>query len=158
MMDFLLSLQPWHWLILGLFVLMLELLGAGGFLLGLGIAALLVAALLALVPGLDWHWQFVCFAVLSVVASYWYWKRFRRFNEKTDKPMLNDRVQRLIGRRVLLLTAIAQGSGKVQIEDALWSVTAAQDLPAGTQVLITGAQGMRLQVEAVTEAVNHSAT
>ncbi|ACE83795.1 NfeD family protein [Cellvibrio japonicus] len=158
MIDFFLNLQAWHWLTLGIFVLILELLGAGGFLLGIGIASLVVASVLALVPGLGWHWQFVIFAVLSVVVTLVYWKRFRRFNEKTEQPLLNSRVQRLIGRKVPLLTPITNGRGKVQIEDALWTVSATRELAQGTAVVVTGAEGMTLLVEAVETVADESST
>lgn len=148
MIEFFINLQAWHWLTFGIFILILELLGAGGFLLGLGVAALVVSGLMAVIPGITWHWQFLLFAVLSVVVTLVYWKKFRRFNEKTDQPLLNSRTQRLIGRKVSLLTPLANGTGKVQIEDALWTVTCAQDLPQGAIVTITGAEGMTLLVEA----------
>lgn len=148
MIEFFTNLQAWHWLTLGIFVLILELLGAGGFLLGIGVAALVVSALMAVVPGLDWHWQFLLFAILSVVVTVIYWKKFRHFNEKTQQPLLNARVQRLIGRKVPLLTPLANGTGKIQIEDALWTVSCSQDLPKGAIVTITGAEGMTLLVEA----------
>lgn len=148
MIEFFTNLQAWHWLTLGIFVLILELLGAGGFLLGIGVAALVLSATMALVPGLDWHWQFLLFAILSVVVTVVYWKKFRHFNEKTQQPLLNARVQRLIGRKVSLLTPLVNGTGKVQIEDALWTVSGSQDLPKGAIVTITGAEGMTLSVEA----------
>ena len=148
MIEFFTNLQAWHWLILGIFVLILELLGAGGFLLGIGVAALVVSATMAVIPGLDWHWQFLLFAILSVVVTFIYWKKFRHFNEKTQQPLLNARVQRLIGRKVSLLTPLVNGTGKVQIEDALWTVSSSQELPKGAIVTITGAEGMTLLVEA----------
>lgn len=151
MIEFLTHLQAWHWLSLGVFILILELLGAGGFLLGLAIAGLVVSALMAVIPGLSWHWQFVLFAILAVVITLVYWKKFRRFNEKTEQPLLNSRTQRLIGRKVPLLTPLANGTGKVQIEDALWTVTCSQDLPQGAIVIITGAEGMTLLVETVSD-------
>jgi membrane protein implicated in regulation of membrane protease activity len=148
MIEFFTNLQAWHWLTLGIFVLILELLGAGGFLLGIGFAALAVSGLMAVIPGMGWHWQFVLFAVLSVLITLVYWKKFRRFNEKTEQPLLNARIQRLIGRKATLITPLTNGSGKVQIEDALWVVSCAQDLPQGAIVTITGAEGMTLLVEA----------
>lgn len=148
-MEFLQSLQAWHWLVLGLCLLLLELIGIGGFVLGMGLAALALALLTALMPAIDWHWQCVLFALLSVVLSWAYWKRFRRFNEATVQPLLNHRVQSLIGRKVQLLTPLINGAGKVQIEDALWAVSGSQQLPAGSWVEVVGASGMVLQVVSV---------
>lgn len=146
MMDFFTHLQPWHWLTLGIALLILELMGAGGFLLGI-CAAALALALLTFALAIEWHWQLVLFAILSLAFTVIYWKRFRRFNERSEQPLLNDRTRRMIGRKVPLLTPLRNGTGKVQIEDALWTVAGAQDLPQGTIVTITGAEGMTLLVE-----------
>jgi inner membrane protein len=146
-MEFLQHLQPWHWLCFGIFILLGELLGASGFLLGIGASAFLVALLTFLIPDLGWYWQFLIFGLLSVLLTLIYWKRFKNFNEKTEQPLLNDRIQNLIGRQAPLIKAIENGQGKVQIEDALWSVSCAQNLPIGTIVKIRGAEGMVLLVE-----------
>jgi len=160
-MNFLYTMLAWHWLSLGIFLLLLEILGAGGFLLGIGLAALTLSAWLALVPDLQWYWQWLAFATLSVAFTLIYWKKFRRFNETSESPLLNVRTQQLIGRRAPLVVAISSGSGKIQVADALWTVSCAQDLPVGTIVKITGAEGMTLLVEpqtmesSVTENPSH---
>lgn len=65
--------------LLGGVLLAAEMLGAGGYLLWSGVAALLVGALIWLLPPLSWEWQGVIFAVLTVVVAYlwWYWLRRR---------------------------------------------------------------------------------
>jgi inner membrane protein len=148
-MEFLQHLQAWHWLCFGILILLGELLGAGGFLLGIGASALVVSLLQFIFPGIAWYWQLVIFSVMSILLTLIYWKRFKQFNEKTEQPLLNSRIQNLIGRQVTLIKAIEHGQGKVQIEDALWSVSFTQNLPIGTIVKITGAEGMVLLVEPV---------
>jgi len=148
-MEFLQHLQAWHWLCFGVLILLGELIGAGGFLLGISASAIIVALLKFLMPEFVWYGQFLLFGFLSVALTLIYWKRFKNFNEKTDQPLLNSRVQNLMGRHVALLIAIENGQGKVQIEDALWTVSCAQNLPIGTIVKITGAEGMVLLVEPV---------
>jgi membrane protein implicated in regulation of membrane protease activity len=78
-----------------------------------------------------------------------YWKRFKNFNEKTEQPLLNSRIKNLIGRQTPLIKAIESGQGKVQIEDALWTVACTQNLPIGAIVKVTGAEGMVLLVEPI---------
>jgi len=146
-MEFFLVLEPWHWLSLGMLVLILEVFGSGGFLLGIGIAALLNALLLSLFPALAWYVQFIIFAFMSVVITVVYWKRFRKFNNKTEQPLLNSRMARLVGRSASLLTPIENGMGKVQIEDALWTVTCDEDLAQGVIVNIVGVDGTTLLVK-----------
>jgi len=146
-MGFFFVLEPWHWLSLGMLILILEILGAGGFLLGIGIAALLNTLILFLFPTLAWYFQFIIFALMSVAITVVYWKRFRNFNNKTEQPLLNSRMARLIGRSASLLTPIENGMGKVQIEDALWTVACDEDLPQGVIVNIIGVDGTTLLVK-----------
>lgn len=150
-MEWLAQLEVWHWISLGLFLLLLEILGAGGFLLGMGLAALVLGAVLALIPELTWQLQFAVFAVLSLLLSVLYWRYFRPINEKTEEPLLNNRIASLMGRKVKLLHAIEDGRGKVQIADALWTVSCAIDMPEGTTVEIVGATDMVLAVEPLTD-------
>jgi membrane protein implicated in regulation of membrane protease activity len=146
-MEILSALEPWHWLSLGMLILIGEVLGAGGFLLGIGVSALAVAAILALFPNLPWYWQSLIFAFLSVALTLIYWKKFRKFNHKTEQPLLNARTARLVGRRVSLLMPVQNGFGKVQIEDALWTVTCDEDLAQGSIVDVIGADEMTLIVK-----------
>lgn len=145
-MEFFSELSAWHWLSLGIVLLVLDVLGAAGFLLGLGLGAIVVAAVLALLPNLDWQWQLVLFAVFSVLFTWLYWSRFRAVNEATDQPKLNDRTANLIGSSAELLDDSVGGRGQVQIADALWTVASEGDLPKGTLVEIIAAEGMVLQV------------
>lgn len=80
-MDILTQLSVWHWLILGALLLIFETLGARGYLLGLSVASFLVAVIMALLPGITWQSQMLCFTVLSVGASYLYLFRFRNIDE-----------------------------------------------------------------------------
>ncbi len=149
MVEFLSQLESWHWFSLGILLLLGEVLGAGGFLLGIGIGALLVALTVTVLPGLSWQLQLVWFGVLSVVSTLVYWKRFRAINQATDQPLLNNRAERLVGRKVELLEPVINGKGKVQIEDALWTVLADEAIDAGSAVEIVGTQGMDLLIKPV---------
>jgi membrane protein implicated in regulation of membrane protease activity len=146
MFEVLSQLESWHWLSLGIVLLLGEVLGAGGFLLGIGIGALLVALIMAMFPELSWQAQLFWFGVLSIISTLVYWKRFRAINQATDQPLLNNRAARLVGRKVELLEAVVNGKGKVQIEDALWTVLSDEDIASGKAVEIIGVDGMNLKV------------
>ncbi|AMO56464.1 hypothetical protein GZ77_06670 [Endozoicomonas montiporae] len=147
MMDFLSSIQPWHWLIMGFLFLGLEALGTGGFLLGSALSGLLLAALLWLVPDLSWGWQLVWFGAGSLVLTVAYWKLFRRVNEKSDNHQLNNRAAQLVGRVVEVSETLVHGQGRVQVGDTLWKVQASEAIEAGAKVVVVGADGMTLLVE-----------
>ena len=146
MADMLTQLEFWHWLSIAVLLLIAEVLGAGGFLLGLAVGAFLLAIVLAVFPAVSWQIQLVLFSLLSVSCTIIYWKRFRRLNDKTDRPDLNDRRARLIGTKTVLVDPIINGKGRVQIEDALWTVLSDRDMPAGTLVEIIGVKDMAFEV------------
>ena len=147
MVDFLSSLANWHWLILGFVFLGLEALGAGGFLLGSALGALLVAAMLWFAPALLWSWQLVWFGLGSLLFTLGYWRLFRRVNEKTDHNQLNNRAAQLIGRVLDVTEPIIDGQGRVQIGDTLWKVRASDNIESGEKIRVVGTDGMVLLIE-----------
>jgi len=94
--------------------------------------------------------QLVWFAVFSIVFTVLYWKKFRASTQQTDQPLLNNRTAQLVGKQLPLFEPIVNGTGKVQIADALWAVKGS-DAPKDTVVRVVGAEGMTLVVEGVTE-------
>ncbi|MGI3106981.1 NfeD family protein [Dickeya fangzhongdai] len=135
----------WFWLSLGGLLLAAEMLGAGGYLLWSGIAALLTGILAWLLP-LDWTWQCIAFAVLTVAAALLWWQWLRQRIEKQPPPVLNQRGQQLIGLHTTLTEPLVNGFGRVNIGDSSWRIQAEQDLPAGTVVEIIAVEGITLRV------------
>jgi hypothetical protein len=95
---------------------------------------------------MGWHNQLGLFALLAIICSVWFWYRFKSFNQDTDKPKLNDRAAQLVGREFALTSAMAGGQGKMQIGDTLWRVESETNMPAGTQVKVTGSREMVLLI------------
>lgn len=69
MIDLLEQMNFWHWIALGLVLLLLELLGTAGYLLWLGISAVLVGVLLIMLP-VSWPLQWVSFAVFALFTTW----------------------------------------------------------------------------------------
>jgi len=84
------------------------------------------------------------------VISLFGWKRFAKKSEdqETDQPALNQRNQRYLGRVVVLSEPIANGFGKIKVDDSQWKVTG-EDAEAGTRVRVTEIDGSILHVEPV---------
>lgn len=146
MIDYLQHLSFWDWLAFAAVLLILEVFGAGGYLLWIGMAAAGVGVLTYLFPELPWAWQFLVFAVLSVLTAVVWWQRQRSAGKLSDVPGLNNRGSELIGRSFVLHEAIAGGRGKIRAGDSLWLVSG-PDLPAGHEVRVTGQDGVILRVE-----------
>ena len=137
----------WVWLIISAALFTLDVLAPGFFMLWFGVAAVAVGLLVFAVP-MEPTWQIVAFCAASLIALalarlIWGGKR----SEISDKPLLNERARQLIGRTFVLATPIRGGRGRITAGDGLWSVRG-PDLPEGTLVRVTGADGTELVVEA----------
>jgi membrane protein implicated in regulation of membrane protease activity len=142
------SLTGWYWLALGLGLLLLEALGVNGILIGSACAAIVLALVLAVVE-IPWQWQLVLFGILAVVGTGIFWRFFRVKPADNATGKLNNRRAQLIGMRVSLLQPVHGGRGKVQIQDALWTVSCEEDLPQGTLVEVVGYDDNALQVKKI---------
>ena len=146
MIDFVSTLQWWHWWITAALLGIVEAMVPGAVAIWFAAAAAVVGALLLVVP-LPWQLQLVLFGALSVGAlAFWrYWKR--EHPETSELPRLNQRAAQYIGEVCVLSEAIVQGSGKARVGDGFWKVRG-PDLPGGTPVRVTGVEGVVLIVEA----------
>lgn len=123
-----------------------EILAPGFFLIFLGAGAASVGIVALIAPGLPVILQALLFAVatgaLVAIGQRWY----RGSDRPSADPLLNDRSARLIGKRVVVCTAILDGEGRVTVGDGAWNATG-PDLPVGATVRIVGADGSVLRVE-----------
>lgn len=148
MWDYLQNLSFWDWLGLGTVLLILEVFGAGGYLLWIGVAAAGVGILTYVIPAMSWEVQFLLFAVLSVLTALYWWRRQRSVLRKSDQPGLNMRGSELIGRTFAVHDAIVGARGKIKVGDGVWMVVG-PDTPVGNQVRVIAQDGAILKVEAV---------
>ena len=132
------ELGPWSWWILGLLLLGAEILVPGIFLIWIGLAAIVVGAIsFALWDSAIWGWQvqFLVFAALALISAFIGRKIMAGRNDDTDQPMLNRRMEQMIGRTATLEEPITEGQGRIRLGDTLWTVRG-PELPAGTRVKI----------------------
>jgi len=134
------------WGALALVLFAAEAMAPGAFMLWFGFAAAAMAVLVLVLPGLGWLGQAVLFSIFAVISVGVYVKWFRGKGRGSDKPLLNQRANTLVGQVVTLEQAIERGRGRVQIADAFWTVEG-PDLPAGTPVRIVATDGMTLKVQ-----------
>lgn len=134
------------WGALALVLFAAEAMAPGAFMLWFGFAAAAMAVVVLALPELGWLGQAVLFSLLSLVSVGVYLKWFRGKGRSSDKPLLNQRANTLVGQVVTLEQGIERGRGRVQIADAFWTVEG-PDLPAGTAVRIVATDGMTLKVQ-----------
>ncbi|MFL0798831.1 MAG: NfeD family protein [Agarilytica sp.] len=144
-MDILMSLSPWHWLILGVVLFAVEILGTGGFLLGVAAASAVTSVVAWL--GFDWQFQVISFAVLSIGFSFAYWKFFKNFNlERSEPVVINEKMESLIGAVGKVVSVVSPLTGKVQIADTLWEFKSTEPVEEGGFVQVEAHNGMTLEV------------
>lgn len=145
-MEILQALTVWHWWVLAIVLIIVEILTPGVFLMWLGVAAGIVGAALWFWPGLGWEWQLLGFAVMSILSILLARRYLRIHPIQTDQPRLNRRGEQYIGRTFALSEAIVNGYGKIKVDDSIWKVEGA-DASAGSKVRVTGVEGVLLKVE-----------
>lgn len=145
-MMWLSAIEFWHWWILAMVLIVLELFAPGAFFLWLGFAAGAVGLLLWMVPAMEWQYQLLLFAVLSVVMGVLGRRYVRLRPIPTDHPTLNQRGEQYVGRLFTLAGPIVNGRGKLHVDDTMWSISG-PNVEAGVQVKVVGVDGTVLQVQ-----------
>jgi len=152
MMEF--ELTHWHWWMLAIILLVLEIMLPGTFFLWIAVAASLVGLLLIVIPTLSLEWQLLVFSAISIISVI----LSRVFLSHSDTPLeeveLNQqRGSEYIGRIFTLQDPIVNGLGKIQTADSSWRIEGENCL-AGEQVKVVGVNGTRLQVEIIKKKGN----
>lgn len=135
------------WLIVGMALLLGELLLPGVYLLFPGIGALVIGLNALWLPAFSWQSQLIGFAFVTMVAALLGHRLYGRRAKPAGDVPLNERTVRLVGRRAVVSEAIANGRGRVAVDDGWWSAEG-PDLPAGAPVVIEAASGSVLRVRA----------
>jgi membrane protein implicated in regulation of membrane protease activity len=152
MIDFLASMPFWHWWVLAVVLLMIEIAtGTTYFLWPAASAAVVGLADLWPLDG-QWRAQLVLFAVLTVVLTVFATPRVRPLLQKgqTDHLTLNERGAQKIGRRAIVDEAFVSGAGRVRLGDTVWAAESegAAAFDKGAEVEIVRVDGAKLVVKA----------
>jgi len=149
MMEFINNLEYWHWLVLGLVLIVIEMLAVTAILLWFGIAAGVVGVLMLLMSDMSWQVQFVLFSVLSI-STLLAWKMYVKkhpIEEDETYATLNKRGDDLIGRTFTLEESVVNNYGKIRADDTMWKIRCDQDVQAGERVRVSEVDGTVLVVE-----------
>ncbi|WP_051310908.1 NfeD family protein [Zooshikella ganghwensis] len=157
LVEWLSHISFWMWFGIGLFCLIIEVFGTGGYFLWIGISAGTVGLLKWIFPNLSWEFQLIIFSLIALISAYSWWRYLKHKPSTPRQSSLNQRSQQLLGRCYIVSEAIVGGRGKIKVGDSFWMVTG-PDLPEGAQVKVVAVNGMQLQVEAVENQSVQAAT
>ena len=138
---------PWLWLIGGTLLGIAEMVLPGVYLMWIGGAAVLTGVLALLLP-IGFAAQFAVFAVATIAAIYLGRKLLNTNPIRSDDPMLNDRVARLIGSTVTATEPVDALQGRVKVGDGVWSARGTNAQPGDRLRVIAVERGV-LIVESI---------
>ncbi len=141
------SASPWLWLALGILLVALEILAPNFVVIWPGLAAVLMAALVWLMPGLSGQALVAIFAGLSIVLLFGGRALMAKAEKNEPQSKLNARGKNLIGREAKVIH-VAGTQGKVEIDGVQWPATWETTAPeTGQWVTITNAVGVNLRAK-----------
>jgi membrane protein implicated in regulation of membrane protease activity len=149
MMEFINNLEYWHWLVLALVLIIIEMIAPSAIFLWFGIAAGIVGVLLLFMSGMAWQIQFVLFSLLSITTIL-AWKAYvKKHPAEEDKTYstLNKRGDDLIDRVFTLEENIINNYGKIRVDDTMWKIRCDSDMNVGGRVKVIRVDGTVLVVE-----------
>ena len=148
MHEFLSNLEYWHWWIIAMVCLSIEIFAPGAIFIWFSASAAVMGFILLLFPDLSWQLQVTLFGILSVLAML-SWRLYRKKVPEIDAhPSLNKRGEELVGRIFTLSTPITDNYGKIHVDDTMWKVHG-NDCDAGKKVKVTSIDGTVLNIEHV---------
>lgn len=141
-------LDYWHWYILGVALVTIEMLVPTFFALWIGISAFLTGMILYFFPSLLWEYQVLIFSVLSIVSAVTWHQYYVKNPIATDEPLLNRRGEQYIGRIITIKLPIEDGQGKISIDDSTWKIVG-PDCPKGTKIKLVSLDNVIFSVDII---------
>lgn len=143
----------WNWLIICAAFLLVEIFTVTFFFLTWATAAALLVLVTFIWPQMSWQIQLSVFSVLSLIAIgvWWLFARHWQRDPNDAAGKLNNRGRSLLGRTFILHQPIEQQYGQLHIDDSLWTIHCAEDLPAGSKVVVTDIDSLTLLVKRADE-------
>lgn len=141
------AVEPQHWLVFGLVLLIAEMATGTTYLLWPALAAFLTggAAFLGL---RDWGAELALFAALVIVLTFFGRPLVQNWRKAGAANGLNERAAAMVGARGVV-ASFADGAGSVKINDTVWRVVSEEALAAGEHVEIAAVDGVTLTVKRI---------
>ena len=139
----------WYWVVAGVALLICELAIPVFVLIWLGLSAIVVGLLLAVLPSIGLTAQLALWLVLSIVLVVYWFKVFKPNQHKTRAGMSDNNV---IGEVGLLTRAVAPfQKGEVRFQKPLlgseiWTCISEQEIASGERVRIVQVEGTLLTI------------
>jgi membrane protein implicated in regulation of membrane protease activity len=139
----------WHWIVLGIFLMLTELVVPAFFLIWFGAAAVAVGLVVAAFPAFPFAWQVVTWTVSSLVLIWLWFKVFKAGSHKTRVGMS----QGMVAGEVALVTREIRPyeRGEIRFQKPIlgaesWESIADEEIKVGERVKVLSVEGNILKV------------
>jgi membrane protein implicated in regulation of membrane protease activity len=122
LLTHILSGGAYSWWAVALLLLLVEMMVPSNWLLWPGLSAFIVGAILMIAPDLGWQLAIFIFVGFSVLFLFLGRKFIQISSQHTDAPNLNNRAQRMVGRRGAAQADGVVGMSRIQIDGIEWPV------------------------------------
>jgi membrane protein implicated in regulation of membrane protease activity len=139
----------WHWMVLGIVLVLLELAVPSFFLVWFGVGAVIVGIAIVAFPALSFAWQILLWMVCSVVFVVLWFKIFRPGVHKTRAGMAKGAAIGEIGLVTREIRPHEKGEVRFQkplLGDDVWESIADEEIKAGERVRVLDVEGNILKV------------
>jgi hypothetical protein len=139
----------WHWIVLGIVVVLLELAVPAFFLVWFGLGALIVGIVLLAVPGLSFAWQVLIWIACSLAFIWLWFKIFKPGFYKTRAGTSKGAVIGEIGLVIRDIRPFEKGQIRFQkpmLGDEVWESIADEEIKIGERVKVLDVEGNILKV------------
>lgn len=143
------ELMWWHWVVLGIVLMLLELAVPAFFLVWFGLGALIVGILLATIPALSVSAQVAAWTLSSLFFVWLWFKVFKPNMFKTRSGLARGALIGEIGLVTKGMRPYERGQIRLQkpiLGDELWESVADEDIEAGARVKVLEVEGNTLRV------------
>lgn len=138
----------WHWFVIAIVLITIELFTGSLFVFFVAVAAAIVGVMAWALPDMPWTTEFIIWSVLSLASVIgWHYYRKAHPPKDTDQPSLNRRGSQYVGRVFTLDEPIVNGIGKIKVDDSTWKVVSESDMKKGEKVKVSALDGVVLKVE-----------
>lgn len=145
------SVEYWHWIVLGLLLCAVEIFAPNFLLLWFGLGALLIGALLALWPELPLPGQLAIWAIATVVLAIGWFRFFKpRMGDRTKAGLSREAAVGQVGTVIQATTEHARGTVRFSVPllgAEEWPYISEQPLAAGDRCRVIDVLGNALLVQ-----------
>jgi len=136
----------WHWFILMIVIIGIEMVSMSMYLIGPAAAAGIVGLVKWAFPELSLFGGLMLFSLLTVVFTYLSRYLLKNTKEGESDLGLEANGSEYVGRTFMLESDVVNGTGRVKVGDGAWNARG-PDAAAGAKIKITGVQGNALLFE-----------